>query len=146
MRVPVVSCHAVESYGRPSWMASRRFGCTYPARGRAHILYNCATAMDDDRIMRVQWLYRNDTEAECSTQELIDWDAQITAEDKDILEATDHDACIDTSRRVEFHMASDKPGLGIRKQLLALLRAHGEEAVYRGSPQALRAIPIVSTP
>jgi hypothetical protein len=58
--------------------------------------------------------------------------------DRDILEATDYDACVDTTRKAEFHMASDKPGLVIRsKQLLDLLRAHGEEEIHRGSfPQA----------
>ena len=83
--------------------------------------------------MLVQCLYRNDSEAACSTQELIDWDAAITAEDRDILEATDADACVDTTRKVEFHMPSDKPGLVIRKQLLDLLRAHGEEEIHRGN-------------
>jgi hypothetical protein len=79
----------------------------------------------------VQWLYRNDSEEACSTQALIDWDAAITAEDRDILEATDPDACIDTRRRVEFHMPSDKPGLVIRKQLMDLLTEHGEVEVFR---------------
>jgi hypothetical protein len=78
----------------------------------------------------VQWLYRNDSEDDCSTEELIAWDKPIVDEDKDILEATDYDACVDTSRRVEQHMESDKPGLLMRKMLLALLHAHGEEEVF----------------
>ena len=89
----------------------------------------------------VQWLYRNDSEEDCSTQSLIDWDAAITAEDRDILEATDADACVDTARRAEFHMASDKPGLVIRKQLLDLLRAHGEEEIHRGNVHELETAP-----
>lgn len=120
--------HLVNRYYLPF---CRRFGCEYPASGIAHIIYNCATPIDDERMMLVQWLYRNDSEAQCSTQMLIDWDAAITAEDRDILEATDPDACIDTRRRVEFHMPSDKPGLMIRKQLMALLAAHGEVEVFR---------------
>lgn len=111
----------------------RRFGCHYPASGIDHIIYNCATPIDDGRMLLVQWLYRNDSEEACGTQALIDWDATITAEDREILEATDPDACVDTTRRVEFHMPSDKPGLVIRKQLLALLRAHGEEEIHRGN-------------
>jgi phenylpropionate dioxygenase-like ring-hydroxylating dioxygenase large terminal subunit len=127
---PLTHRHLVNRYYLPF---SRRFGCKYPASGIDHIIYNCATPIDDDRMMLVQWLYRNDSEEQVSTQELIDWDEAITIEDREILEATDYDACVDISRRVEFHMSSDKPGLVIRKQLLDVLRAHGEEEVYRGS-------------
>jgi phenylpropionate dioxygenase-like ring-hydroxylating dioxygenase large terminal subunit len=127
---PVTHRHLVNRYYLPF---SRRFGCKYPASGIDHIIYNCATPIDDDRMMLVQWLYRNDSEEQVSTQALIDWDAAITAEDRDILEATDPDACIDTTRKVEFHMPSDKPGLMIRKQLLDLLKAHGEEEIHRGN-------------
>jgi phenylpropionate dioxygenase-like ring-hydroxylating dioxygenase large terminal subunit len=126
---PLTHRHLVNRYYLPF---ARRFGCSYPASGISHVIYNCATPIDDERIMLVQWLYRSDTEADCPEAELIAWDAVITAEDRDILEATDPDACIDTRRRVEFHMPSDKPGLIIRQQLLALLREHGEEEVHRG--------------
>lgn len=108
----------------------RRFGCHYPASGIDHVIYNCATPIDDRSMMLVQWLYRSDSEADCPAQALIDWDRAITAEDRDILESTDPDACIDVGRREELHMASDKPGLIIRRQLLALLRAHGETEVH----------------
>lgn len=124
---PITNRHLINRYYLPF---SRRFGCMYPESGIHHIIYNCATPIDDGRLMLVQWLYRNDSEEQCSTQELIDWDAAITAEDRDILEATDYDACVDTRRRVELHMPSDKPGLVIRKQLLALLEAHGENEVF----------------
>jgi phenylpropionate dioxygenase-like ring-hydroxylating dioxygenase large terminal subunit len=125
---PITNRHLVNRYYLPF---CRRFGCSYPASGIDHIIYNCATPIDDERMILVQWLYRNDTEADCSTQALIDWDATITSEDREILEATDPDVCIDTRRRVEFHMPSDKPGLIIRQQLLALLEAHGEREVFR---------------
>jgi hypothetical protein len=127
---PITHRHLVNRYYLPF---CRRFGCSYPASGVAHIIYNCATPIDDDRMMLVQWLYRNDSEEACSAQSLIDWDAAITAEDREILEATDPDACVDTTRKAEFHMASDKPGLVIRKQLLELLRAHGEQEIHRGA-------------
>ena len=119
------------------------FVFTYPAWCIDHIIYIWATPIDDERMMLVQWLYRNDSEEACSTQKLIDWDAAITAEDRDILEATDADACVDTRRKVEFHMPSDKPGLVIRKQLLDLLHAHGEEEIHRGNvanPPAIKAV------
>ena len=109
---------------------SRRFGCRYDS-GVEHVIYNCATPIDDERMMLVQWLYRNDTEADCPAQTLIDWDGAVTAEDREILEATDPDACIDTRRRQEFHMPSDKPGLVIRQKLMALLAAHGEVERHR---------------
>lgn len=80
-------------------------------------------------------MYRSDREEDCSTQELIDWDAAITKEDKDILEATDPDACIDISRRVESHMPSDRGGLIMRKRLLDLLRTHGEGEIHGGIPE-----------
>ena len=54
----------------------------------------------------------------------------VVEEDRHILETTDFDACIDTARRVEFHMDSDKPGLIMRKKLLELLRRHGESEVH----------------
>ncbi len=78
----------------------------------------------------IQWLYRNDSESDVSTEDLIKWDTPIVAEDKEILEATDFDACIDTSRRVEQHMESDRPGLLMRKILLDLMHRHGEEEVF----------------
>jgi phenylpropionate dioxygenase-like ring-hydroxylating dioxygenase large terminal subunit len=121
----------------------RRFGCVYPESGIHHIIYNCATPIDDDHIMLAQWLYRNDTEADCSTQELIAWDRPIVDEDRDILEATDPDACVDTRRRMEFHMESDKPGLMMRKRLLELLHAHGEEEIFR--PAVVKRISIQPT-
>ncbi len=69
----------------------RKLDIEYPS-GLRHIIFNPATPIDDNHIMVVQWLYRNDTEADCSGQgELIDWDFQITREDKDIIESTDYD-------------------------------------------------------
>ncbi len=133
---PITHRHLVNRYFLPF---CRRFGCSYPASGVEHVIYNCATPIDDENMVLVQWLYRNDTEADCSEAELKAWDGVITAEDRDILEATDPDACIDTRRREEFHMPSDKPGLIIRRQLLALLNDHGEDEVHRGSITAATA-------
>jgi phenylpropionate dioxygenase-like ring-hydroxylating dioxygenase large terminal subunit len=104
----------------------RRLDMEYPS-GIRHIIFNCATPISDGQIQVVQLLYRNDTEADCSTQELIDWDAAIIAEDRDMLESTDPDAIVDMSRKIEIHMPSDCPGMIMRKCLLQLLRAHGEE-------------------
>ncbi len=131
-QAPTVTRHLVNRYYLPF---ARRFGCHYDS-GIDHIIYNCATPIDDERMVLVQWLYRNDTEAQCPQQLLIDWDSAVTTEDREILEATDPDVCIDTRRRQEFHMPSDKPGLVIRKMLLALLAEHGETEVHRASVSA----------
>jgi phenylpropionate dioxygenase-like ring-hydroxylating dioxygenase large terminal subunit len=109
---------------------ARRFGCHYPS-GLKHIIYNCATPIDDANIQVCQWLYRNDREEDCSAAELIAWDAAIVREDREILESTDYDACVDTRRRVEFHMESDRPGLMMRKQLMELFESRGEAEAHR---------------
>jgi hypothetical protein len=57
----------------------------------------------------------------------------VIAEDKTILEAGDPDATIDLSRRVEAHMPSDRPGIIMRRRLLELLRAHGEDEITNPS-------------
>ena len=116
----------------------RRLDIEYPS-GLRHIIINSATPIDDGTIRLAQILYRNDTEADCSTQELIAWDAVIIEEDRDILESTDPDATMDMSRKVESHMPSDKPGMIMRNRILKLLRDHGEDEVTE-------AIPAVSVP
>ena len=103
----------------------RTMDMTYPS-GLRHVIFNCATPIDDGAIQLVQILYRNDREEDCSTEELIAWDKAIIEEDRDILESTDPDAIVDMSRKIEMHMPSDRPGMMMRNRLLALLKAHGE--------------------
>jgi hypothetical protein len=107
----------------------RKLDIEYPS-GLRHIIFNSATPIDDDHIMVVQWLYRNDTEADCPAQELIDWDFKITREDKDIIESTDYDMPVDMTRRVEAHMVSDRPGMMMRRRLMKLFDEHGETEVF----------------
>jgi phenylpropionate dioxygenase-like ring-hydroxylating dioxygenase large terminal subunit len=109
---------------------SRRLDIEYPS-GIRHIIINCFTPIDDGHLQLAQWLFRNDGEADCPAQLLIDFDHTITREDKDILESTDPNAVVDTRRRgVEFSMDSDKPGMLIRKKLMELLTAHDEKEVF----------------
>lgn len=123
---PLVNRHLLNRW----WMPFvRRFGCQYPDSGVHHIIYNCATPVDDEHIMLNQWLFRNDKENDCSSEELIAWDRAILNEDRDILESTDPDTCIDTRRKVEKHMPSDRPGMIMRKYLMRLLTDHGEEEI-----------------
>jgi phenylpropionate dioxygenase-like ring-hydroxylating dioxygenase large terminal subunit len=106
----------------------RRLDMEYPS-GIRHIILNSATPTGDGSIQLVQILFRNDTEEDCSTEELIAWDAAIIAEDRDILESTSPDAIVDMSRRIEMHMPSDRPGVIMRKRLLDLLHEHGETEI-----------------
>lgn len=108
---------------------ARQLSITYP-NGLKHFIVTNATPVDDTRIMVVQWVYRNDREEDVPASEVVAWDRKITEEDRDLLEATEYDACIDTRRRVEFHMDSDRPGLIMRERLMQLLREHGEEEVH----------------
>ena len=116
---------------RGTWFMpfSRRLGITYP-NGVKHYIITNATPIDDASSMVVQWCYRNDREEDVPARDILAFDRAVVEEDRHILETTDFDACIDTARRVEFHMDSDKPGLIMRKKLLELLRRHGESEVH----------------
>ena len=107
----------------------RKLDIEYPS-GLRHIIFNSATPIDDDHIQVVQWLYRNDTEADCPAKELIDWDFKITREDKEMIESTDPDTPVDLSRRIEAHMVSDRPGMIMRRRLMKLLEDNGETEVF----------------
>lgn len=125
---PITRRHMRNAYYLPF---SRRLDIEYPS-GVRHIIVNCFTPIDDGHLQLVQWLFRNDTEADCPEQMLVAFDHVITREDKDILESTDADALVDTRRRgIEYSMDSDKPGMLIRKQLMELLSRHGEAEVHR---------------
>jgi phenylpropionate dioxygenase-like ring-hydroxylating dioxygenase large terminal subunit len=107
----------------------RKLGLAYPS-GIRHTIYTCATPIDDRRVRLIQWLYRNDSEADCPAALLNEWDARVVLEDKAILESVDPDAPVDIARRDEQAMASDRPGMIMRRRLLELLRAHGEHEVH----------------
>lgn len=127
----VTTRHMRNAYYQPF---ARRLDIEYPG-GVRHVIINSFTPIDDGSIQLCQWLFRNDTEADCPAELLIDFDAVITREDKDILESTDPDAVVDMRRRgVEYSMDSDRPGMLIRKKMMELLARHGEAEVHRGSP------------
>ena len=128
VRDAITTRHMRNAYFLPF---SRRLDIEYPS-GIRHIIINCFTPIDDGNMMLCQWLFRNDTEADCPAQMLIDFDAEITQEDKDILESTDPDAVIDPRRRgIEYSMDSDRPGILIRRKLMELLTRHGEAEIHR---------------
>ena len=114
----------------------RRLGLVYP-NGLEHLIITSATPIDDEHIQLLQWVYRNDTEADCPAEEINRWDLEVVMEDKVILESTDPDAPVTMARRVEEHMQSDRPGILMRQRLLQLLQAHGEVEVHRGQPEPM---------
>jgi phenylpropionate dioxygenase-like ring-hydroxylating dioxygenase large terminal subunit len=107
----------------------RKLGLAYPS-GIRHTIYTCATPIDDERIQLIQWLYRNDSEEDCPAALLNDWDTRVVLEDQVILDSVNPDAPVDVGRRNEQSMATDRPGLLMRKRLLALLEEHGETEVH----------------
>lgn len=104
---------------------ARRTSITYP-HGLVHVLITCATPMDDETCMVVQWAYRNDTEADVPAEQVIAFDRAVTLEDKLILESTDFDVPLAVVEGEEYHMGSDRPGIVMRRMLADLLKAHGE--------------------
>ena len=136
-RVTGTSDATTQRHMRNKWFLpfSRRLDMEYPS-GLRHIIFNCATPIDDKTLRLVQILYRNDTEENCSTEELIKWDGVIIDEDREILEATDPDATMDMGRKVESHMPSDRPGMIMRRRILEALRANGEDEVTHAKPSA----------
>jgi len=46
------------------------------------LIFNSATAIDEGSIQLVHILFGNDRKEDCSTKELIDWDAAIIADER----------------------------------------------------------------
>ncbi|MCU0774993.1 MAG: aromatic ring-hydroxylating dioxygenase subunit alpha [Ideonella sp.] len=103
----------------------RRSAIRYP-HGLEHVIITCATPVDDEHAMIVQWAYRNDTEADTPAAQVIAFDRAVTLEDKLILESTDPDVPLAVAEGEELHMGSDRPGLLMRRMLGELLARHGE--------------------
>ncbi len=101
----------------------RTLKITYP-NGLVHLIFTSATPIDDQHSHVVQFCLRNDTEAQASAADIIAFDRAVTLEDQRILESTDFDTPL--AIPAEEQMASDKPGLVMRRRLAALLKAHNE--------------------
>ena len=100
---------------------SRTLKITYP-NGLMHLIFTAATPVSDRTSQIVQFCVRNDSEADASTESIIAFDRQVVNEDKRVLESTDYDTPVDVA--VEQHMPSDQPGIVMRRQLAALIKAH----------------------
>jgi phenylpropionate dioxygenase-like ring-hydroxylating dioxygenase large terminal subunit len=105
-----------------------RLGITYQ-NGLRHTIMSIMTPVDDTHSVLVQFCYRNDTEADAKTADIVAFDRQVTLEDKYILEATEADVRLADYGSVEKSMATDRPGLLIRRMLHELLVRHGEAVV-----------------
>jgi phenylpropionate dioxygenase-like ring-hydroxylating dioxygenase large terminal subunit len=108
----------------------RKSRIAYPD-GLVHSIVTCATPVEDGVTQVCQWAYRNDTEEQVRTADINAFDAAIVAEDRYVLETTDPDVPLAASSGEEKHMATDAPGLMMRKMLLELLERHGEAEVRR---------------
>lgn len=96
----------------------RKLRIRYP-NGLSHSIITGATPIDDRSCQIVQFVYRNDTEAEAKAADIIAFDRLVTEEDRGILESTDFDVPLDQAG-IEMNMPSDRPGVLMRKMLLAL--------------------------
>jgi phenylpropionate dioxygenase-like ring-hydroxylating dioxygenase large terminal subunit len=103
----------------------RKLRIKYP-NGLVHIILTGATPVDDRTSQIVQFVYRNDSEADTPAASVVAFDRQVTEEDRAVLEATDADVPLDRASGEEFHMPSDKPGLIMRQRLAEMLAAAGE--------------------
>ena len=110
----------------------RRSSINYP-HGLTHAIITCATPMTDNVAMILQWAYRNDREEDVNTAEVIAFDRAITLEDKAILESCEADVPLATVDGEEMHMASDTPGVIMRRMMAKLLADHGEAEQRRGA-------------
>jgi phenylpropionate dioxygenase-like ring-hydroxylating dioxygenase large terminal subunit len=121
----------------------RKSQINYP-NGLVHSLVTSATPIDDENSMICQWIYRNDTEAEVSAAECIEMDRRITDEDIYIMAAVDPDVPLEATRNEEAHMYTDRPGLAMRRRVLALLHEHGETEARSAENQARQVNPVVA--
>ena len=115
------------------WMPFfRKLRMRYPT-GLIHTIVTAATPISDHSSQIIQIAYRNDTEVEAKAADIIAFDRAVVTEDREVLESTTFDTPVDLRRREEMHMASDQPGLLMRKQLLAQFQARGEEEAHAWS-------------
>jgi phenylpropionate dioxygenase-like ring-hydroxylating dioxygenase large terminal subunit len=111
-----------------TWWApfSRKMKITYP-NGLIHIICTLTAPIDDKNSMVTQFALRTDTEADAPAADIIAFDRQVTIEDQDILAICDPDVPLRAARGGEVSIPSDEPGLEMRRHILKLLIAAGEE-------------------
>ncbi|MBW4474671.1 MAG: aromatic ring-hydroxylating dioxygenase subunit alpha [Stenomitos rutilans HA7619-LM2] len=100
----------------------RTLKITYP-NGLIHLIFTAATPIDDRSSQIIQFCLRNDTEEAVTAESIVAFDRAVTLEDRTILEGTEYDVSLSVS--AEQHMATDKPGIVMRRKLAALVRGKG---------------------
>jgi hypothetical protein len=97
---------------------------TYPS-GLENMLCTFLAPIDDQHTQFTQFVVRNDTAEQVPPETVIAFDRQVTLEDRLILEGCDDDVVLDPTESDEVSMASDRPGLLMRKMLATLIREQG---------------------
>lgn len=133
------AAETMRAYRKTWWMPfSVMMRLTYP-NGLVHVIVAMITPVDDRRLKFTQFVLRNDAEADVPAEKVIAWDKQVTGEDRRLLSRCDWDVPLDIRAPDEFHMASDRPGLEVRRRLLELLRQHGETEIRLAVKPLMRA-------
>jgi phenylpropionate dioxygenase-like ring-hydroxylating dioxygenase large terminal subunit len=85
---------------------------TYP-NGRVHQIVTAATPVGPDRLRLVQWAVRNDTEADASAADIIEFDRRVTWEDQRLLEGitVPYSYALDAN----VHIKVDRPTIEMRR-------------------------------
>jgi phenylpropionate dioxygenase-like ring-hydroxylating dioxygenase large terminal subunit len=99
-----------------------RFGRIRYPNGLVNILCTAATPIDEKRTQRIQFVLRNDTDAEVPREKVIAFDREVGDEDMRVVESTDEDVPLDASEGVEVSMPVDQPGILMRKKLREVMR------------------------
>ncbi|WP_065235435.1 aromatic ring-hydroxylating oxygenase subunit alpha [Legionella brunensis] len=102
-----------------------KLSITYPS-GLNHVIINHPTPIDDNHIQVVQFCFRNDSEQETPSAELIKFERKILDEDRFILESTDCNYPL-FGEYNEAHMPSDKAIMIVRKKLRSLIENYNNE-------------------
>ena len=98
---------------------------TYP-NGLIHSICGFATPIDNGNVRRIQFVFRNDTEADAPAEQVALFDRTVQSEDIRLLETMDEDFPLDP--RAQAHMALDRPNILYRERLVELIRAHEPNA------------------
>jgi phenylpropionate dioxygenase-like ring-hydroxylating dioxygenase large terminal subunit len=111
---------------------------TYP-NGLVHEICGFATPIDDGRIRRIQFAYRNDTESDAPAEQVARFDRSVGAEDRRVLESCEDNFVL--SPVLLAHMMLDAPGLVMRRILSELISQHDPNAHLIAAELAGAALP-----